>query len=1218
VEEATVGKTLRGVLAYGLLATALLPPLAHAQADKPPEWTPAEKELADRATKLNAEGFQLYRAGKKKEAVERWSAALELRRKLYPPERFPDGHPDLALSLHNLGAVLLEMGEPAKALPYDEQVLTMRQKLYPRDRFPDGHPHLALSLNNLGMALYALGDPAKALSCFEQALAVYQKLYPPERFPNGHPDLAASLDQMGGVLQRRGEPVKALPYYEQALAMQQKLYPKERFPNGHPLLALRLNNVGLVLQALGEPARALPYLEQALAINEKLYPRERFPDGHPDLAAALNNMGLVLQSLGDHARALPYDERALAMCQKLYPAERFPDGYPDLATSLHNLGAALEALGEPARALPSCEQALAMRRKLYPTQRFPKGHAELAQSLNGMGSVLHALGESAAALPYYEQALAMNQKLYPPQVFKDGHPELAASLSGMGFVLLRLGELAKALTYDEQALAMYQKLYPAERFPDGHPDLATGLNNLGDVLRLLGKPARAWPYHEQAVTMCQKLYPAERFPNGHPALATDLNNLGAVLEALGEPARALPYYEQALAMYQKLYPADRFPDGHPYLALSLNNLGGVLEALGEPAKALPYYEQALGMWRKLYPPPRFPDGHPNLATGLHNLGVVLRALGKPAKALSYYEQALATYRRLGTRELGTVSEAEALAYRAALPPTRDGYLAAALQLSPPAVSYELLWHTRGGLLPLLQARHQAILVRLAGSAEVRQDYDQLVAVRRQISRLQKESPREGKALEARDKELTDLNDEQDRLERRLTGGLPQLKRLEELARKGPADLAAALPKDAAFVDFFRYSGFEKDKAVGRRYLAFVVLPGQEATLVPLGGAKEIDDAVTAWRAHLDAGEDGLAPAKLRGLVWDKIAHELPAATKVVYLCPDGDLARLPFVALPGSRKGTVLLEDYALAAVPSGPWLLEQLLSPPKAGTAPDRILAVGGVAYGQPADRGKTAYKTLAGTGRELEQVLEAFGQQPGDGLAGEAATTAAVREQLPKARYAHFATHGYFDARSLSAERQRLKDYLDNWTWHEDSQRVGLGLRNPAGYVGLVLAGANDPSKAGPDGGILTGLGVVDLPLEGLRLCVLSACDTGLGELTEAEGVLGLQRAFHAAGCPNVIGSLWQVDDEATAALMTQFYHELRRNHRSPLAALREAQLTLYRHPKRMAALAGSRGRIDQEDTVKLGAQPPEAKPGATARTTPVKLWAAFVLSGGIDLRP
>jgi CHAT domain-containing protein len=180
------------------------------------------------------------------------------------------------------------------------------------------------------------------------------------------------------------------------------------------------------------------------------------------------------------------------------------------------------------------------------------------------------------------------------------------------------------------------------------------------------------------------------------------------------------------------------------------------------------------------------------------------------------------------------------------------------------------------------------------------------------------------------------------------------------------------------------------------------------------------------------------------------------------------------------------------------------------------------------------------------------------------------------------------------------------------EDHPLAGLGVRNPAGYVGLVLAGANDPDRAGPDGGILTGLSVVDLPLEGLRLCVLSACETGLGAGTEAEGVLGLQRAFHAAGCPDVVGSLWRVDDEATAALMAQFYHELRRNKRLPLEALREAQLTLYRHPERVPALAGSRGPIDLEDTIKLGSRPPPVKSGDAGRRAPARLWAAFVLSG------
>ena len=128
---------------------------------------------------------------------------------------------------------------------------------------------------------------------------------------------------------------------------------------------------------------------------------------------------------------------------------------------------------------------------------------------------------------------------------------------------------------------------------------------------------------------------------------------------------------------------------------------------------------------------------------------------------------------------------------------------------------------------------------------------------------------------------------------------------------------------------------------------------------------------------------------------------------------------------------------------------------------------------------------------------------------------------------------------------------------------------------------------------------------PLEALR-------ETGLGELTEGEGVLGLQRAFHAAGCPDVVGSLWKVSDAATAALMTLFYRELRIQGRPPLEALREAQLTVYRHPERIADLAGERGRPAQEAAEKLGSAADSAGPEGRPRRAATKQWAAFVLSG------
>ena len=177
---------LRAVTACVLLAAGSL--LVQAQADKPPEWTPEEKELADKATKLNREGVQLYGMGKVKEAAEKHAEALEIQWKLYPEKRFPDGHPDLAGSLSNMGFVLRALGEPAKALPYYEQALAMRKKLYPPQRFKDGHPELAQSLNNLGVVLHMLGEPAKALPYHKQGLDMYRKLYPQERFPTATPN----------------------------------------------------------------------------------------------------------------------------------------------------------------------------------------------------------------------------------------------------------------------------------------------------------------------------------------------------------------------------------------------------------------------------------------------------------------------------------------------------------------------------------------------------------------------------------------------------------------------------------------------------------------------------------------------------------------------------------------------------------------------------------------------------------------------------------------------------------------------------------------------------------------------------------------------------------------------------------------------------------------------------------------------------------------------
>ena len=169
--------------------------------------------------------------------------------------------------------------------------------------------------------------------------------------------------------------------------------------------------------------------------------------------------------------------------------------------------------------------------------------------------------------------------------------------------------------------------------------------------------------------------------------------------------------------------------------------------------------------------------------------------------------------------------------------------------------------------------------------------------------------------------------------------------------------------------------------------------------------------------------------------------------------------------------------------------------------------------------------------------------------------------------------------------------------------------GGRDPG--AGLPDASADAPPR---DDGILTAEEVQALDLRGTELVVLSACETGLGMLEDGQGVLGLQRAFQAAGARAVVASLWKVDDAATGVLMERFYTNLWDKKLPKLEALRQAQLAVLNDPglvtKRRAELAKDRGI--GEKSVKLpgggGIEPSNARP---TRSDPA-LWAAFVLSG------
>jgi len=1060
---------------------------------------------------------------------------------------------------------------------------------------------------------------------------------------------AEKLNEEGVAMYNQARLPEATDRLRKALERFQQVYPRAKYPAGHSDLAASLSWLGVLLQAQGEYAQAEPFHRQALEMFQALYPRDKYPSGHPDLAQSLNYLGFLLKDQGEYAKAEPFFRQALEMYQAFYPRDKYPTGHPHLAISLDNLGVLFLTQGEYAKAEPYFRQALEMNQALYPRDKYPNGHPQLATSLNSLGALLQAQGEYTQAEPFFRQALEMNQTLNPRDKYPNGHPHLAAGLHNLGSLLQAQGEYAKAEPYFRQALEMKQALYPRDKYPNGHPQLATSLNRLGALLQAQGEYAKAEPFFRQALQVYQALYPRDKYPNGHPELALCLNNLGFLLNAQGEYAKAEPFFRQALEMNQALYPRDKYPSGHPQLATSLNNLGFLLNAQGEYAKAEPFYRQALEITQALYPRDKYPTGHPQLAISLNNLGGLLREQGEYAKAEPFCRQALEIYKQQAEKLARTAPEAKALNHAATFPLTRDSLLSATRHLpGSDARSYTAVWSTKAALTRVYQRRHFALLAA-ASDEGIAHAYQQLQRLRRQRERLLLAATSAGSS--GRDKQLRQLNTAIDQAEKDLLPRLPALKHHEDLANLGPDALQKRLPPDAVLVDLLRYVYIEQDAArpglTGERrtvrYLAFIVSK-QEVTRLELGTAKDVEEAVRDWREAITArvpaedkarrdheGKLARQGGQVRQLLWEPIQKQLPSGTRTVYLAPDAALTRLPWAALPGQKQDTILLDDYALAVLPHGPFLLEQLMpAPPRTVPRPvaDGMVLAGGIRFDDKPElvpgttrapatgaEGKL-WSFLKGTEEErllLKKLAGTSGAKVTALLSGSEASVDRLRQELPRARFAHLATHGFFadqQFRSVLQLDEKLFERTEVRLGDSQfiQQRIGEGARSPLVLSGLVCAGANLPDT--PDRGILSADAIAGLLLDDLQLAVLSACDTGLGDVAGGEGVYGLQRAFHIAGCRNVVASLWKVDDAATAALMTRFYGYLWLDKQSPLEALRKAQLDLYRHPEMIPRWAQGERAPGLPKPATIPTTPTETM--TSSGRAPVKLWAAFTLSG------
>jgi CHAT domain-containing protein len=266
------------------------------------------------------------------------------------------------------------------------------------------------------------------------------------------------------------------------------------------------------------------------------------------------------------------------------------------------------------------------------------------------------------------------------------------------------------------------------------------------------------------------------------------------------------------------------------------------------------------------------------------------------------------------------------------------------------------------------------------------------------------------------------------------------------------------------------------------------------------------------------------------------------ATRLL-ISPDGELNLVPFEALVDDG-GRYLIERYAMSYLTSGRDLLRMQI--PRLSRSNPVILA--DPLFGEAAASGKAArdaiyFAPIAGTAQEARAIKSLFPEATL--LTGRDATKAAL-QRLDGPRLLHIATHGFF-----------LQDVAGQ------KPQPAVTAQNPLLRSGLALAGAN-VRPAQEDDGILTAMEASSLRLWGTKLVTLSACDTGVGEIRNGEGVYGLRRAFVIAGAETLVMTLWPVSDAITREPMEAYYAGLRAGFGRG-DALRQAKLAMLKQKDR-----------------------------------------------------
>jgi len=818
------------------------------------------------------------------------------------------------------------------------------------------------------------------------------------------------------------------------------------------------------------------------------------------LMAPLNGVACAAQE--NSAAQPPKDAIALAQ-EALSAAEAaHPGNTVEVATALDKMvglemdagKATAETLERARREMAVAQAAAGERSKLY------------VMALTTASGVYVTENETSASRELAERAFEIAQKEFPDAA------EYSRAADALFEACNALGDKKCAMNAGEAAIASERKGGASREW-----DLVGSLTHRAGLRDLGGDPAGAGQDVEEALAIALRIRPDD------PGVGILESNAGTHYIHTLEFAKAIPHFNRSLELIEKSYGPDS-----PMLKSIRGNLAEMYTRTGDFELAWKNWQIALSNKYQTTS---------DLAWYRAGYARSLAAGGDLPKAIEQGLWAARMGRESFVLQARTLPERQALAYYQHRPWGLNIAISVICR-HPEMVSsdiYQEVARSRA-LVAEEMARRERNLNR-NNDPEVARLLKEMDQARADLLTLEQTTP--GK--QGNDQAIATATSRMEKTERALAERSAAIRDDDRAAEVGIQDLRRGLPPHSVLISFVAYLRCAVDYLDPARkgtpaYAAFVLRSDSDRIRVfDLGDAKSIDDLVTGIRASADSEAHGGGQGSvrnerayrekasdLRKRVWDPIRAEIGDA-KLALVVPDGLLNLVPFSGLPDG-EGYLVEHGPVIQMLSSERDLIPTERNAKKAG-----LLAVGSPSFNlagvmppsTPLRGGDVScdqframeFPALPGSAAEVADIHSAWLRwnraENSSLLTGDDATRARFLTEAGNYRVLHIATHAFL---------------LDS----------SCGNGNPLLHSGLVFAGANQ----GRESSILTAQQIASLDLSGVDWAVLSACDTGNGELRDGEGVLGLERAFRVAGARSVLMTLWPVDDDVTRRFMHQFY--------------------------------------------------------------------------------